>query len=137
MVVDDVCCLYLCRFVGFRGVPPRPPKSAGIKPPLLDFACYATSYAQNPTSICSLQLILLSMPKKPTYAVVRASIMGQGLAVFGLYLALRGFQMVHNALGLRVYYEVQNSRKNPRVRRIFGRHAHRDPQHYKDRPIKC
>ena len=32
--------------------PPRPPKSAGIKPPLLYFACYATShYAQNPTII--------------------------------------------------------------------------------------
>ena len=59
--------------------PPRPPKSAGIKPPLLDFACYATSYAQNPTSICSLQLMLLLMPKKPTYAVFRASIIGQGL----------------------------------------------------------
>ena len=44
--------------------PPRPPKSAGIKPPLLDFACYATSYAQNPTSTCSLQLMLLLMPKK-------------------------------------------------------------------------
>ena len=77
-----MCCLYLCRFVGFRGVSATPtPKSAGIKPPLLDFACYATSYAQNPTSIYSLQLMLLLMPKKPTYAVVRASIMGQGLKV--------------------------------------------------------
>ena len=59
--------------------PPRPPKSASIKPPVLDFACYATSYAQNPTSISSLQFMLFLMPKKSTYAVVRASIMGQGL----------------------------------------------------------
>ena len=63
-------------------MPPRPPKSAGIKPPLLDFACYATSYAQNPTTmLCSLQLMLLLMPKKSTYAVVRANIMGQGLTM--------------------------------------------------------
>ena len=72
--------LALCRFVGFRGVSATPtPKSAGTKLPLLDFACYATPYAQNPTSICSLQLMLLLTPKKPIYAVVRASIMGQGL----------------------------------------------------------
>ena len=59
--------------------PPRSLKSAGIKPPLLGFACYATYYSQNPTSISSLQFTLLLMPKKPTYVVVRASIMGQGL----------------------------------------------------------
>ena len=38
--------------------------------------------------------------------------------MFGLCLAVRGFQMVYNALGFLVYYKVQNSRKTRRVRRI-------------------
>ena len=64
-----MCCLYLCRFVGFRGVSATPTPQIswpGIKPPLLYFACYAPlmhkttfalfrllcpSYAQNPTGI--------------------------------------------------------------------------------------
>ena len=59
----------------------RSPKSAGTKPPLLNFACYATHHVQNPTSLCSLQLLLLLMQRKPIYTVLRASIMGQGLIV--------------------------------------------------------
>ena len=80
MVVDDVCCLYLRRFVCFRGVSAtQPPKSAGIKLPLLYFACYAT---------CSILLVMLTpaygfvnAEKAYLCAVVRASIMGQGLPV--------------------------------------------------------
>ena len=98
MVVDDVCaaciCVGLCVLEVFQ--PPRPPKSAGTKPPLLDFACYATPYAQNSTRICSLQLMLLSiMPKKPIYAVVRAIIMDQGL---------NNGEMVSNRLGGNIVY---------------------------------
>ena len=62
--ICDTLCNYLCSI------------SLVVVPPL--------SYAQNPTSICSLQLIMiLVMPKKPIYAVVRARIMGQGLYITG------------------------------------------------------
>ena len=61
--------------------PPRPPKSAGIKPPLLDFACYATSYAQSPAAT--------------SYAVVHASFMGQGLTVWMLRRFLDVFRLFY------------------------------------------
>ena len=61
----DTLCYYLCSILL-------------VMPPLLH-------KIQQAYILCSLQLMLLLMPKKPIYAVVRASIMGQGLfLLYGL-----------------------------------------------------
>ena len=70
MVVDDEYCLYLCRFVGFRGVSATPTSQ---------ISCHLLCTKSNSHLLCSLQLMLLLMPNKPIHAVVRASVMGQGL----------------------------------------------------------
>ena len=92
----SACCLYLCRFVGFRGVSATPtPQISWHKTPSARFRllCHllrtksnkhmlglATNALNVRNNKQQLQLMLLLMPKKPIYAVVRASIMGQGLA---------------------------------------------------------
>ena len=80
MVVDDVCCLYLYRFVGFRGVSATPtPQISWHKTTCARFRllCHLLCTKSNKHILTPVYAFL--MPKKFTYAVVRASIMGQGL----------------------------------------------------------
>ena len=98
MVVDDVCCLYLCRFVGLKGVSATPtPQISWHKTTSARFRllCHLLCTKSSSHLLCSLQFILLLMPKEPTYAVVRASIMGQGLTVWMLRRFLDVFRLFY------------------------------------------